>query len=1180
MKKIFQKAVVAVLVFMGFILSSSIAVFASVSANGKQAISSQSNTALVPYMGVNSNVNTIHATTVGAMPCVGEAKILVFYTDFLNGASNWSKTKEEVENMFFSEEGKTDASLAYSDSDSLRSFYYRSSYGKVDITGRVFEYQTQKDTSYYTSTSTVLDEIIDYYEDIINWDDYDANEDGYIDGIYLIARNKHSWTGPNFVGNYANEVGGKKICKACFLDSEDLLTACHETCHMFGPADMYANVSLNPGGIATESIMDGGRGDLPSATKFILGWLDNVKFVDLTNTGTFDLRSYSNYSDVLVVYPNGNSDNRNWFFIEYVTREGNNLTYGLNYGLRVWKSQMHLDEDYNIVGSKNYSSGMPRSPYNFLEAIHPYNEGDYYLNPGDSVTPYSVPSTSYSDTFYSIGGAKFLKDLTFSGINISFDSLNSDVAKVTVTIEENPREDYSASGRLTTFNAENTSSFLDEVSKVHFATISCDIEVKLPTEVKIKAVGSGNEYNVEFALSKNSREILLYLDSETLLELKNQGEFEFCNFSLNTYLGTPVVFEAEDQTLTLENYPTPLKVETTNYSTGFNMSFAYNMTAFKLSESKVLTIYSDDIAKKLYWASLDLTNNTVQKSELEIPFEVNQATAWPNNDGINIWQDGSLYYVFINNYLCCYQDAKLVSSLQLSGLKFAGSDGNSFFVSSSTRTIYHARFNGESIQLDAINLKCTLTYGLITNIYNLVEKQYIVTTKKNILFVDLNANTVKQIDFTVPEGLSQYAISISYLNGYYYIFSSFEDIVMYQYDQSFNLIYQKCLLKDISKTTWGPFELNVCFDGNQWVMSFSSVSNANTVSYLSTYLATFSLDGTINSYWRYGDSTFRYECTIIPLNSGRFLGLEASKFFYINSHHTPSDWITEIAPTCTTEGVKYKECSICGLKLETAIIPMHTPQDGWSIVREATCTENGLKHKVCTVCNAEVETQVINAYGHTESAWIVDKAATCSEGGSMHKECIVCRNIVATEKLGRLEHSYLQYSAQAETCTVHGWNAYEICTRCGITTYTEIPAKGHTYGEWTQTIAPGRETKGEERRDCVDCNHYETREVDAIDYLQDFIDAVDNLSPNALAEVAYSEIYSALQIYAKLTEEEKEEVSASFAILQQAIADYNEKAEIANKELADATKIAFVPIVTSFVFLAALLALLKKKFMI
>ena len=98
--------------------------------------------------------------------------------------------------------------------------------------------------------------------------------------------------------------------------------------------------------------------------------------------------------------------------------------------------------------------------------------------------------------------------------------------------------------------------------------------------------------------------------------------------------------------------------------------------------------------------------------------------------------------------------------------------------------------------------------------------------------------------------------------------------------------------------------------------------------------------------------------------------------------------------------------------------------------------------------------------------------------------------------------------------------------------------------------------------------------------MQDFIDAVNNLSENASAEVAYSEIYSALQVYAKLTEEEKEKATASFEILQQAIKAYNNKANTANNELADATKIAFMPISTSFVFLAALWFLLRKKFMI
>ena len=154
------------------------------------------------YLSENSNVDTIHATTVGAMPCIGDANVLVFYVDFKDGDPNWTKSKEEVEDMFFSENGKTDPSVAYSDNDSLRSYYYRSSYGKLDIDGTVIEYQTKNPTSYYTGVEMVADEIIEYYKDTINWDDYDGNGDGHIDGIYIIARNYHSWGGPNFVCQY------------------------------------------------------------------------------------------------------------------------------------------------------------------------------------------------------------------------------------------------------------------------------------------------------------------------------------------------------------------------------------------------------------------------------------------------------------------------------------------------------------------------------------------------------------------------------------------------------------------------------------------------------------------------------------------------------------------------------------------------------------------------------------------------------------------------------------------------------------------------------------------------------------------------------------------------------------------------------------------------------------------
>ena len=95
--------------------------------------------------------------------------------------------------------------------------------------------------------------------------------------------------------------------------------------------------------------------------------------------------------------------------------------------------------------------------------------------------------------------------------------------------------------------------------------------------------------------------------------------------------------------------------------------------------------------------------------------------------------------------------------------------------------------------------------------------------------------------------------------------------------------------------------------------------------------------------------------------------------------------------------------------------------------------------------------------------------------------------------------------------------------------------------------------------------------------MQEFIDAVEGLSDKQSAEDTYKELYSALQLYAKLTEQEKEEAGEAFLTLKSAIESYNAKAEIANNEIEKATEIAFIPITVSFTFLAALCFLLKKK---
>ena len=63
-------------------------------------------------------------------------------------------------------------------------------------------------------------------------------------------------------------------------------------------------------------------------------------------------------------------------------------------------------------------------------------------------------------------------------------------------------------------------------------------------------------------------------------------------------------------------------------------------------------------------------------------------------------------------------------------------------------------------------------------------------------------------------------------------------------------------------------------------------------------------------------------------------------------------------------------------------------------------------------------------------------------------------------------------NAKAVTCTVNGYTGDTYCVGCGtkLADGETITAQGHEMGGWTAT-----EVAGEERRDCSNCDHYETR---------------------------------------------------------------------------------------------------------
>lgn len=85
-------------------------------------------------------------------------------------------------------------------------------------------------------------------------------------------------------------------------------------------------------------------------------------------------------------------------------------------------------------------------------------------------------------------------------------------------------------------------------------------------------------------------------------------------------------------------------------------------------------------------------------------------------------------------------------------------------------------------------------------------------------------------------------------------------------------------------------------------------------------------------------------------------------------------------------------------------------------------------------------------------------------------------------------HELVHHAAQAPTCTQKGWNAYDTCSDCDYTTYVELAALGHDFGEWETAVSPNCTEKGSEKRTCTHCGFFETRELDELghDWADDF----------------------------------------------------------------------------------------------
>lgn len=128
---------------------------------------------------------------------------------------------------------------------------------------------------------------------------------------------------------------------------------------------------------------------------------------------------------------------------------------------------------------------------------------------------------------------------------------------------------------------------------------------------------------------------------------------------------------------------------------------------------------------------------------------------------------------------------------------------------------------------------------------------------------------------------------------------------------------------------------------------------------------------------------------------------------------------------------------------------------------KATCSAKA----VCEVCGGEYGEKDSNNHDLVQHA---AKAPTCTEiGWDAYDLCVRC-GYTTRKELPALNHDLVRHVAQAPTCTEKGW-AYDTCSRlgCSYTTRTELPALNHDYQ--AVTVEPTCETDGYTIFTCSRC---------------------------------------------------------------------------------------------------------------
>lgn len=395
------------------------------------------------------------------MPTTGEVKILVIPVQFTNTVfSDFPTVKSILNEAFFGASEDTPW-------ESLSSYYKKASFNKLNITGVVTDAYTypMADTDVNDGNTDISREIaklaVEWLKKEKGYDmtEYDADKDGYIDGIEIVYNTSRPtpsadqssdsstwWNYTTNVGGTANvsDPGANKmfwsrwdyVTNAYYSSSPegislngkkvDAHTIIHETGHMMGAPDYYSyDKTEGPAGCV--DMMDNNVGDHNAYTKMFYNWVA-PKVVDGTSDNfTVTLNSYVETGEFLLVPKSSTGWNGSpydeYLMIEYYTPTGIN----------------EMD-----------STGYPEWQQTSSSGGTVYGHGGTYEKPGVQV--FHVDSRTSStkgkldDTGRKVSGSA-VKDYTDTPRSVEFTDRENKVYESTATLTHDNTPSRSSDGK-------------------------------------------------------------------------------------------------------------------------------------------------------------------------------------------------------------------------------------------------------------------------------------------------------------------------------------------------------------------------------------------------------------------------------------------------------------------------------------------------------------------------------------------------------------------------------------------------------------------------------------------------------------------------------------------------------------------------------------------------------------